>query len=149
MNSSAPRQVEVPSEILVLHATNTGGGIDPELRHLKQLQNPPFSAYNTYKLLNRRSISLVPMQAHSMLLPNDSTLRTVLKAVLPQGRYRVETSIIRYPKEGQGQGGDLPSLEVTASSGEPFFVAGQSFQGGILVVGIQVGKAPERAPGGK
>jgi hypothetical protein len=144
-------KVEVPSEILVLHATNTGGGIDPELRNLKQLQKPPFSAYDTYRLLHRHSIVLKPQQPDSTQLPNGRTLRTVLKAVLPEDRFRVAASISRPPREKDKEGGYLPLLEVTAKSGEPFFVAGQSFRGGILVVGIQVGKEvpKEKPPAGK
>ena len=135
-------QPQVPSEILVLHATNTGGGIDPELQHLKQLQKPPFSAYDTYRLLHRHSIVLRLQQPDSTQLPNGRTLRTVLKAVLPEERYRVAASISRPPQDKDG--GYLPLLEVTAKSGEPFFVAGQSYRGGILVVGIQVGKATKK-----
>ncbi len=139
-DAGAAQQVEVPAEIMVLHATNSGGGIDPELRHLKQLQKPPFSAYDTYRLLHRHAIALRLQQPDATQLPNGRTLRTVLKAVLPEDRFRVAASISRPPRDGDKEGGYLPLLEVTAKSGEAFFVAGQSFRGGILVVGIQVGK---------
>lgn len=135
-------RVEVPAEIMVLHATNSGGGIDPELRHLKQLRKPPFSAYDTYRLLRRHAITLEQQQPNNTELPNGRILRTVLKAVLPDDRFRVSASISRPKRKGDKDRGYLPLLEVTAKRGEPFFVAGQSFRGGILVVGIQVGKAP-------
>ena len=32
----------------------------------------------------------------------------------------------------------LPLLEVNAKPGEPFFVAGQTYKGGTLVIGIKV-----------
>jgi hypothetical protein len=139
-DAGSAEQVEVPAQIMVLHATNSGGGIDPELQHLTQLQKPPFSAYDTYRLLHRHAIALRLQQPDATQLPNGRTLRTVLKAVLPEDRFRVAASISRPPRDGDKEGGYLPLLEVTAKSGEPFFVAGQSFRGGILVVGIQVGK---------
>jgi hypothetical protein len=91
-------------------------------------------------LLHRHAIALRLQQPDATQLPNGRTLRTVLKAVLPEDRFRVAASISRPPRDGDKEGGYLPLLEVTAKSGEPFFVAGQSFRGGILVVGIQVGK---------
>jgi hypothetical protein len=36
----------------------------------------------------------------------------------------------------------LPVLYVIASPGEPFFVAGQKFEGGTLVIGVRVGERP-------
>jgi hypothetical protein len=153
-DAGPPAPKPVPAEILVLHATNSGGGIDPELRHLKQLQKPPFSSYDTYRLIRRHEGNLEMRQPNATRLPNGRVLRTALKEVVPPDRYRVATSISRPgSKEGSGDGGYLPLLEVTAKSGETFFVAGQSFRGGILVVGIRVGeeskppdKAPDKAP---
>ena len=145
------QRVEVPAEILVLHATNSGGGIDPELQHLRQLRKPPFSAYDTYRLERRYAITLVQKVSNDTELPNRRVLRTVLKAVLPEDRFQVAASI-SHPKrkdkdkDKDKDGGYLPLLEVTAKRGEPFFVAGQSYRGGILVVGIQVGKAPPPPP---
>jgi hypothetical protein len=34
----------------------------------------------------------------------------------------------------------LPLLQVIASPGEPFFVAGQKHEGGTLVIGVRVGE---------
>ena len=149
-DAGPPAPKPVPAEILILHATNSGGGIDPELRHLRQLQRPPFSSYDTYRLIRRHESDLVLRQPSTTRLPNGRVLRTALKAVVPPDRYRVATSISRPgSKPGDGDDSYLPLLEVTAKSGETFFVAGQSFRGGILVVGIRVGeepKAPEKPP---
>lgn len=131
-------QLKVPVEVLVLHATNTDGGIDPRIGSMPQLKKPPFSAYNTYKLIARNAIALTQAQPASTTLPNKRTLRTALTGVLPNDRYRISTSISQ-PSPDAGTHNFLPLLEVTAKSGETFFVAGQSYQGGILVVGIRVG----------
>jgi len=132
-------ETKVPVEVLVLHATNTDGGIDPRIGSMPQLKKPPFSAYNTYKLIARNAITLTQSQPASTTLPNKRTLRTALTGVLPNDRYRISTSISQ-PSPDAGTHNFLPLLEVTAKSGETFFVAGQSYQGGILVVGIRVGK---------
>ncbi len=145
-SASAAPAAQIPAQIMVLHATNTGGGIDPRIGPLPQLKLPPFSAYNTYKLLGRNAITLTTALPDTTTLPNGRVLRTVLKAVLPDQKYRVSASISR-PRDDKAQEDTfLPLLEVTAKSGETFFVAGQSYRGGILVVGIRVGPEPAPAP---
>jgi hypothetical protein len=129
----------VPAEVMVLHATNTDGGIDPRIGPMPELKKPPFSAYNTYKLIDRTAITLTPSQPATAKLPNNRVLRTSLLGVLPNQRFRISSSISR-PHPDAGGERFLPLLEVTARSGETFFVAGQSYQGGVLVVGIKVGK---------
>jgi hypothetical protein len=128
----------VPAQVMVLHATNTDGGIDPQIGSLPELKKPPFSAYNTYKLVARNDVTLTTAQPASTRLPNNRVLRTSLLNVLPNKRYRISTSISQ-PHPDAGTQNFLPLLEVTAKSGETFFVAGQSYQGGVLVVGIKVG----------
>jgi hypothetical protein len=56
---SAP--ANVPSgEVMVLHATqNDAGAIDPRIRRLP-LNRPPFSSFNTYKLIGLRLEPLQP-----------------------------------------------------------------------------------------
>ncbi|MBI5531369.1 MAG: hypothetical protein HY898_01550 [Deltaproteobacteria bacterium] len=130
---------KVPAEVMVLHATNTDGGIDPRIGPMPELKKPPFSAYNTYKLIERTAITLTPSQPATAKLPNNRVLRTSLMNVLPNQRFRISSSISQ-PHPDAGRPNFLPLLEVTARSGETFFVAGQSYQGGVLVVGIKVGK---------
>ncbi|MCU0693044.1 MAG: hypothetical protein MUF54_16745 [Polyangiaceae bacterium] len=147
-DAGARKPVEIPGEVMVLHATNTDGGIDPDLQRLPQLRKPPFSAYNTYRLVSRHAVVLGTARPDSTTtLPNGRVLKTTLKAVLPDARYRVAASISRPKSDKDDEGSFLPLLEVTARKGETFFVAGQSYRGGILVVGIRVGeeaKASER-----
>lgn len=129
----------VPVTIMVLHATNTDAGIDPQIASLPELKKPPFSAYNSYKLIARNEILLAQAQPAATKLPNNRELRTALTGVLENQRYRIATSISQ-PHQDAGAPKFLPLLEVTAKSGETFFVAGQSFHGGVLVVAIKVGK---------
>lgn len=138
-DAGAPQPALVPAEIMVLHATNADAGIDPGISSLPQLRKPPFSAYNTYRLIARQSITLSPTKPDTTKLPNGRVLRTMLVAVLPNDRYRISASISQ-PQPDAGEHSFLPLLEVTAKSGETFFVAGQSYPGGVLVVGIKVGR---------
>lgn len=137
--SNLPPQAPVGGEIIVMLATNGDGGIDPQIGVLPQLRLPPFSAYNTYKLLARHPVTWALRQSQSVKLPNGRILKTSLTTVDANQRHRVSASISR-PDVDAGERSFLPLLEVTARSGETFFVAGQSYQGGVLVVGIRVGR---------
>ena len=132
-------QASVSAELVVLHATNDGTGIDAKIGPMPELAKPPFSAYNSYKLLERTKLGLSRGKPMTFKLPNQSVLQLSLKEVLaskkkdePQ-RYVLSASI-------QQTGGDsfLPLLEVNATAGENFFVAGQKHKGGILVIGFKV-----------
>jgi len=59
----------------------------------------------------------------------------MLQQEMPNGRFRVRVSINR-----PNQRDYLPLLQVVASPGDPFFVAGQSHAGGTLVIGVRVGE---------
>ncbi len=138
-DAGAAQSASVPVEIIVLHATTGDGGIDASLGSLPQLKKPPFSAYNSYALLTRRPVSLTTSKPETTALPNGRSLRTTLVGTAPMDRYRIAASI-NQPKSDAGSENFLPLLEVTAHRGEIFFVAGQSYKGGILVVGIKIGK---------
>lgn len=130
-----PAPSSLAAEIVVLHGSNTGEGIDPRIGDMPQLQKPPFSAYNTYKLLSQSRIPLAGSKPGETKLPNDSVLQIALKEALPEGRFKVATSV----KSAKGSS-FLPLLEVTTSLNERFFVAGQSYDNGVLWVGIRLVK---------
>lgn len=123
-----------PTEVLVLHATQTASpSIDPRIGNLPQLTKPPFSKkYNTYKLLDRKSLAVDRSKPSVYTLPTGRLLQV---AVEPAGTlYRVTASISK-DKSGSEY---LKVLEVTAPKGEPFFVAGQSYDGGALVIALTI-----------
>jgi hypothetical protein len=122
-------------EVMILHATNSdaGAGIDPAIGRLPALGQPPFSSFNTYKLLSRTPFLVNKSAPTTTKLPNDRVLQITLREVLQQSRFRIDTSINQ-----PGGTTFLPLLSVTAPAGEPFFVAGQSYKGGMLVIGITV-----------
>jgi hypothetical protein len=128
-----PAPASVNAEILVLHATQEAtGSIDARIGSMPQLGKPPFSAYNTYKLLDRKTVAVERGKPTSYALPNGRTLQIGIEA-LPEKLYKVSASVNR--SEG---GAFLKLLEVKASPNEPFFVAGQTHGKGVLVFAITV-----------
>lgn len=127
---AADSAAATPTEITVMHATHSQSpSIDPRIGNLPQLSKPPFSSFNTYKLLDRKTLSVERGKPSLYKLPNGRTLQV---AVEPVGKiYKVTASI------SQAKGGSyLKLLEISAPKGEPFFVAGQSYDGGTLVIAI-------------
>jgi len=123
----------VPAEVLVVLAKEKEGSIDPELKKLTALRRPPFNSFRSMKVLSKPKVKLVPGRDALINLPNGRRLKLALLQVMPDGRYKMKVSINRPEKTDY-----LPLLQVVASAGDPFFVAGQTYQGGTLVVGVTV-----------
>ena len=126
-------------EVIVLHGTNDGSGIDAKIGKIAELSKPPFSSYNSYKLLDRVKLPLTKGKSSTTKLPTGRELMVALKDVIDskkkdEPRKYVVTASIQKP-DGNSF---LPLLEVNAKPGEPFFVAGQTYKGGTLVIGIKV-----------
>lgn len=127
------------AEVIILHATNDGTGIDPKIGKMPALGQPPFSSYNSYKLLDRVTLPLAKGKSSTTKLPTGRELMVSLKDVIEpkrkdEPRRYLVTASIQKP-DGHTF---LPLLEVSAKAGEPFFVAGQNYKGGSLVIGIKV-----------
>ncbi len=137
---AAQAQSSVTSEVLVVLAREEVGEVDRALTGLPALRRPPFNAFRSMKLLERKALKLSKGKPVQVRLPNGRALRIALLGRLPDGRYRVKVSINR-PKRRDY----LPLLTVVAAPGDPFFVAGQRYQGGTLVVGVRVGTPPAGA----
>jgi hypothetical protein len=123
----------VPGEVLVVLAKEEQGEIDPQLKKLTALRRPPFNAFRSMKILSRPKVTLTPGKDALVSLPNGRRVKLTLLRVMPDGRYKVRAAINRPDKADY-----LPLLQVVASAGDPFFVAGQAYQGGTLVVGVIV-----------
>jgi len=137
----APAQAAeaVSAEVIVLHATNDGSGIDPKIGKMAELGKPPFSSYNSYKLLDRSKMSVDKASPTKIKLPNDGVLMVSLKdVILPKKKDEQKRYVIGASVQKPGGNSFLPLLEVNAMAGETFFVAGQNHKGGVLVIGIKV-----------
>jgi hypothetical protein len=129
----------VPAEIIILHATNDGSGIDPKIGKMPELGKPPFSSYNSYKLLDRVKVNVGKGKSATTKLPNERVLQVSLKDIVA-GKKKDDAKKYVVGASIQKPGGNafLPLLEVSAKAGETFFVAGQTHKGGILVIGIKL-----------
>ena len=123
----------VPAEVLVVLAKEEPGKIDPQLQKLTALRRPPFNSFRSMTILSRPKLKLIPGKDALVSLPNGRRMKLTLLRVMPDGRYKVKAAINRPDKSDY-----LPLLQVVASAGDPFFVAGQTYQGGTLVVGVIV-----------
>ena len=137
---NGPHDAAVRSEILILHATNGGGGIDPKLGKMPELAKPPFSAYSSYKLLERVTLPLSRTAPSTTKLPNDRVLQISLKDAGTKDEKKAgpKTFVVSASIDQADGKHFLPLLEVSAKAGETFFVAGQNYKGGMLVLGIKV-----------
>lgn len=133
--STAHAQQPVEGEVLVVLAKEEDGEVDPALRNEPALQRPPFDSFKSMKILDRPEVRLRANKPVEVKLPNERRLRLKLQQVMPDGRFRVKVSINRPEQQDY-----LPLLTVVASPGDPFFVAGQSYKGGTLVIGVRVGE---------
>lgn len=120
-------------EVMVLHATMQpgAGSIDPTIGNLPQLRRPPFSAYNTYKLLAKQQLVLVKGTPATYTLVNGRVLQITLTNVLPGPRYEIAAAINQ-----PGGNAYLNLLRVTTPPNETFFVAGQQYRGGVIIIGF-------------
>ncbi|HRI66214.1 MAG TPA: hypothetical protein PK156_18330 [Polyangium sp.] len=135
----AAAEASVSTDLIVLHGTNDGTGIDPKIGQMPELGKPPFSSYNSYKLLERSTVASSKSQASTTKLPNGAILQVALKDVVePKKKGEAKRFIMSASVKKAGGKDFLPLLEVNAKAGETFFVAGQNYKGGVLVIGIKV-----------
>jgi hypothetical protein len=126
---------ELGTEVMVLHATNSGKGIDSRIGNMPELKKPPFSSYDSYEFVSKTRLQL-SKDDKTMTLPNGRVLKTKLLEVMPDKQHLRISASINQPKGKTF----LPLLEVKAKVGQTFIVAGQSYKGGILVLVIRVVK---------
>lgn len=140
--SAAPQQAAAAAtsaEVIILHATNDGSGIDPKIGKMPALGQPPFSSYNSYKLLERVTLPLSKGKSSTTKLPTGRDLMVTLKDVVePKKKDEPKRFVVTASIQKPDGNSFLPLLEVSAKAGEPFFVAGQNYKGGSLVIGIKV-----------
>ena len=120
-------------ELMVLHATNSGGGIDARVGDMPELKKPPFSAYDTYQLLAKTSLPLAKNAPQTYRLPNGRILKTELKEQPEREAFKISASINQ-----PGGKAFLPLLQVRAGLGQSFIVAGQTYKAGILVLVLKI-----------
>jgi hypothetical protein len=126
----AQAESPVKGEVLVILAKEAAGEFDPKLKKLPALQKPPFSSFKSMTVLSESAIELTAERATTISLPNGRTLQLTLLERMADGRHKVQVSINRPGKQD--------ALLTIVASNEPFFVAGQSLEGGTLVIGVRI-----------
>jgi hypothetical protein len=125
--AAPPAPAAVDTEITLIHASNNvDGGIDPRIGKL-----PNIGSYKSYQLLSQSNMTIKKAPT-TTTLPNGRILQISLKDVKDK-QYIIDTSINQ-----PGGTAFLPLLEVRASTGVPVFIAGQSYQGGMLIIAIKI-----------
>jgi hypothetical protein len=127
-------------EILVLFARKDpkGGAVDPRVPKIPQLSQAPFSDYNSYAFLDDKTLKLDapkgadPWKGKPSATYALATGKPLTVALLEQGTDK------RF-QMGGAIGKETPDVvRWTAPAGEPFFIAGQRYKDGILVIGITI-----------
>ena len=123
----APAPAAVDAEVTLIHASNNAdGGIDPRIGKL-----PNIGSYKSYQLLSQSNMTIKKAPT-TTTLPNGRILQISLKDVKDK-QYIIDTSINQ-----PGGTAFLPLLEVRAAVGVPVFIAGQTYQGGMLIIAIKI-----------
>ena len=134
--ASAQPVAGVPGEVLVVLGSTQAADAtsDAQLDKLEALRKPPFDSFPKKTLLLRAQVKLEVGKEAEVELPNGRRLRLSLLERLKDGRFRISLSINK-----PGQRDYLPVMTVAAAAGDPFFVAGQKYDGGTLIIGVRVG----------
>ena len=114
-------------------------GVDPKLGKQPALSKPPFTAYDTFKLLRRGGAIIAKGISWKTKLPSGFDLTVGLKDVImgkkpDQPAQFVLTTRLTKPGTNIAE----PVVETRAVAGEMIFVPTPKYRGGILVVGIRV-----------
>ena len=132
---------EVQAEVIVLHGTNDGKGVDPTLPAdvRGKLEKPPFSSFNSYKLLEKHDLKLPKGEVKERKLPDGGKMSLLFKEVSPGKKKDDPMKFVLSATIEKADGKQfLPGLDVNTVKGDYFFIAGQKFNDGILVIGVKV-----------
>ncbi len=129
---AAASPARVSGEVIVLLASQADGArsIDAAIGALPQLAKPPFSAYSHWKQVDRKTVTLERGRGTSVAVANGRTLQLTYTELASDRRFRVNAAVLRE------DGTPLQKVNVVAAAQEPFFLAGQKYQGGTLFIGI-------------
>jgi hypothetical protein len=135
---TARAQPNLRVEILVLHARKDPSGPhrDARVPQIPQLLRPPFNEYNSYSFVDDVTLKLdLPKAADPWkgkpsaryALVTGKAMEVAVIDLLPDRRYQL----------GVALGKDASDVvRYSAPLGEPFFLGGQGYKDGILVIGI-------------
>ena len=124
---------KVRCEVLTISASNSSHNIDPELaKYTAMFRQPPFTAFNSYRLVNRKHYEL------ALGIPSTLKLPETFKGALrfnqeDKGQFELTLTIARLGKKAI-------NIRGRASPNAPFFTAGFKSPGGVWVFGVLCNK---------
>jgi hypothetical protein len=134
----APRaRAETPTAqctVLEVQATSEKKGVDPKLDRFKtKFAKPPFSGWDTFKLLREQSVSVERQKPASVTLVNGTvTLLLKDKMSVQGGRPRLRFGVDLDSKDGRR----TASSVFTFDSGDGILIAGEPYQNGVYVLAL-------------
>lgn len=127
---------DIQGEVLVVLASHDAGAIDPAVAQEPALHEPPFDTFHSMRVLDRIPMTIGTHSPFTHPLANGRTLRLeLLDHAPPRLAARVSISRPNAPDF-------LPGVTVETDPGVPFVVAGQSYEGGTLVLLVRLGTRP-------
>jgi hypothetical protein len=119
----------VRCEVLTIEASNAGQGIDPALRaHSAIFGKPPLSAFNSFKLVQRRAYDVTLGTPAALVLPQPFTGSLSFNGAT-QGKLDLTLKLAR-------QQAQPILINGKASPGTPFFAAGFRSATGTWIFGV-------------
>ncbi len=131
----AQRAVSAQCVLTEILATNDHKGIDPKLEKLKaKLARPPFSAWDTFKLLKEPTARADKDRAVTTALSTGGQVTILLKDKLVSqgGRPRLRVGVDMDAANGQR----IVSTVVVFDSGESVLFGGEPYQNGTYILGL-------------
>jgi hypothetical protein len=118
--------------VRIVHALPGEGGIDPAITRLRPyLENPPFNTWHNFKLLSEKEEQLRPGASAAYPSPNGKTATvTYTEHATPAGKHTVRGVFeVEHARSKSKTGFAL-------DEGKFFLVAGEKFNGGILIYSL-------------
>jgi len=122
---AAPTGPAIEVEVTVIHATEGGAGVAPELESLGKYLTKSFKPYTSFKRLDHQVSRLQAGGEGRLALPNQSELV-----------YRHDGKVDGFFALHLEVGGLKSTVNV--KDGGTFFQAGRAFDGGMIVLAIKV-----------
>lgn len=115
--------------VMTIQASNSGHGIDKKLsKHASLLRQSPFSAFNTFKLVDSHQYTLELGEVKKLKL-TDPITGTLKLSTVAANRLYLSLTLTR-------SGNKPVSINGNASLGAPFFAAGFKNTIGPLIFGV-------------
>ncbi len=119
---------EVTFEVVVIHATKSGKGVDAALQQYKTPLVRSFKDYSSFNKLDKKVFRLAPSKKHSVKLPNGHGNATFAYNQANGKHHSVKLAI---PKAGV-------EADLRMPLNKPFFQAGLRYKNGILIVAFRL-----------